>query len=462
MTNATGSCGQTVKVKGSGCILPIKLFTVGEALTSGQWRCYNGGMYVVCQDFDGKLNYPDSKFFKGPYGLEDVLNGAIQPCAGDVLCLCPPIWGACNLDGSKCVPAYGYRACAWDYDPVLKEYRLYTSLKPDNHTKPYEGSIADPKTWDGGYDACGYLNRPVAKDLEGNIYYPGDKNSIFCGVSCAEVTNPDFRVEGGKLRVNFPTPPTPVRIVSIDDSGPETIIKLSDGTEIRGPEVDKDDYVVSYVKTTNAAGESILTITMKSGATHQVTLPAGTASSITDLTNTPNYEAGTIRVNSSDGADTDLDITHPNFWPAAWVRVGDAANKGVNGDKPPAQAQGNANGKVNLKGGFAFDGSGHLVVPKDGSYWVQYRTASKSTIQGLWPTGNRCLVKLMINNVQFSQLIQDDYAGTTIGEELNDYRRHLIDLKKGDTITIKTAEESATNFLDAYDLTIEFQCDSGN
>lgn len=207
MTNATGSCGQTVKVKGSDCILPIKLFTVGEALTAGQWRCYNGGMYVVCKDFDGKLNYPDSKFFKGPYGLEDVLNGAIQPCAGDMLCLCPPIWGACNLDGSKCVPAYGLRACAWDFDPVLQEYRLYTSLKADNHTKPYEGSIANPKTWDGGYDACGYLNRPVAKDLEGNIYYPGDPSTIFCGVSCAEVNNPDFRVEGGKLRVNFPCYP---------------------------------------------------------------------------------------------------------------------------------------------------------------------------------------------------------------------------------------------------------------
>lgn len=310
MTNATGSCGQTVKVKGSGCILPIKLFTVGEALTSGQWRCYNGGMYVVCKDFDGKLNYPDSKFFKGPYGLEDVLNGAIQPCAGDMLCLCPPVWGACNLDGSKCVPAYGLRACAWDYDPVLKEYRLYTSLKADNHTKPYEGSIAVPKTWDGGYDACGYLNRPVAKDLEGNIYYPGDPSTIFCGVSCAEVNNPDFRVEGGKLRVNFPTPPTPVRIVAIDDSGTTTTITLSDGTVISGPEIDKDDYVVSYVKTTNAAGESILTITMKSGATHSVTLPAGTAVSITDLTNTPNYEAGTIQVNSSDGADTTLNITH--------------------------------------------------------------------------------------------------------------------------------------------------------
>ncbi len=204
MNNAIGSCGPVIKAQGSACILPIKAFTVGEALTSGQWRCYNGGMYVVCKDFDGKLNYPDSKYFKGPYGLEDVLNGAIQPCAGDMLCLCPPIWGACNTDGSVCVPAYGLRACAWDYDPVLKEYRLYTSLKADNHIKPYEGSIANPKTWDGGYDVCGYLNRPVAKDLEGNIYYPGNVNTIFCGVSCAEVNNPDFRFEGGKLRVNFP------------------------------------------------------------------------------------------------------------------------------------------------------------------------------------------------------------------------------------------------------------------
>ncbi|TXH71252.1 MAG: hypothetical protein E6Q83_03360 [Thiothrix sp.] len=204
MTNTTNTCGQTVKTKSSACILPIKPFTIGEALESGQWRCHNGGMYVVCKDFDGKLPYPDSKYFKGPFGLEDVLNGAIQPCAGDVLCLCPPIWGACNTDGSRCVPAYGLRQCAWDVDPATGEYRLYTSLKEDNHTRPIDGVKTTPKTWDGGYDACGYLNRPVAKDLEGNIYYPGGKDTIFCGVSCAEVNNPDFRIEGGKLRVNFP------------------------------------------------------------------------------------------------------------------------------------------------------------------------------------------------------------------------------------------------------------------
>lgn len=462
MTNTTGSCGPVIKAKGSACILPIKAFTVGEALTSGQWRCYNGGMYVVCKDFEGKLNYPDSKYFKGPYGLEDVLNGAIQPCAGDMLCLCPPIWGACNLDGSHCIAVYGLRACAWDYDPELGEYRLYTSLKADNHTKPYEGSKATPKTWDGGYDVCGYLNRPVAKDLDGKLYYPGDKDSIFCGVQCSAVDNPDFTYVGGKLRVNFPAPPTPVRIVAIDDSGTQTTITLSDGTVISGPEIDKDDYVVSYVKTVNAAGESILTITMKSGATHQVTLPASTAASITDLTNAPNYENGTIQINSSDGADTVLDITHPNFWPAAWVRVGDAQNKGVNGDKPPGQAQTSTNAKINLKGGFYFNAAGHLVFPKDGAYWTQYRPAVIADGKILYPNGFRNLTQLMINGVRFSQLIMDDHIGTTPGEELNDYRRHLIDFKKGDTLTINTEEDSPAHYLDAYDLNIEFHCGLGN
>lgn len=454
MTNTTGSCGPVIKAKGSACILPIKAFTVGEALTSGQWRCYNGGMYVVCKDFDGKLNYPDSKYFKGPYGLEDVLNGAIQPCAGDMLCLCPPIWGACNLDGSHCIAVYGLRACAWDYDSELGEYRLYTSLKADNHTKPYEGSKTTPKTWDGGYDACGYLNRPVAKDLEGNIYYPGDKDTVFCGVSCAEVNNPDFRIEGGKLRVNFPAPPTPVRIVAIDDSGTQTTITLSDGTVISGPEIDKDDYVVSYVKSVNAAGESILTITMKSGATHQVTLPASTVASITDLTNTPNYEAGTIQVNSSDGADTVLDITHENFWPSAWVRVGTTNNQGANGDKPPNVALNG--GKSHLTGGFTYNGAGHLVAPKNGTYRVMYRPAVIGNQQILYPNGNRCLVKLMISGTQFSQLIMQDHTGTHPGEELNDFRDHDIALSKGDTVTINVAEESPDHWLDAYDLKLQF------
>lgn len=454
MTNTTGSCGPVIKAKGSACILPIKAFTVGEALTSGQWRCYNGGMYVVCKDFDGKLNYPDSKFFKGPFGLEDVLNGAIQPCAGDMLCLCPPIWGACNLDGSHCIAVYGLRACAWDYDPELGEYRLYTSLKADNHTKPYEGSKTTPKTWDGGYDVCGYLNRPVAKDLDGKLYYPGDKDSIFCGVQCSAVDNPDFTYVGGKLRVNFPAPPTPVRIVAIDDSGTQTTITLSDGTVISGPEIDKDDYVVSYVKTVNAAGESILTITMKSGATHQVTLPASTAASITDLTNAPNYENGTIQINSSDGADTVLDITHQNFWPSAWVRVGTTNNQGVSGDKPPNVSL--STGKANLFGGFAFDGNGHLVVPKTGVYRFLYRVASIAQQQILYPTGQRLLCKLMISGTQFSQLIEDDHTGVHTGEEMNDFREHIAVLNKGDTITIVTAEETAGHWLDAYDITIDF------
>lgn len=445
-------------------------------------------MYVVCKDFDGKLNYPDSKYFKGPYGLEDVLNGAIQPCAGDMLCLCPPIWGACNTDESVCVPAYGLRACAWDYDPVLNEYRLYTSLKADNHIKPYEGSIANPKTWDGGYDACGYLNRPVAKDLDGKLYYPGDKDTVFCGVQCSAVDNPDFTYVGGKLRVNFPAPPTPVRIVAIDDSGTQTTITLSDGTVISGPEVDKDDYVVGYSTTKNLAGENVLTITMKSGATHSVTLPAGaidtyttglsvtgttltltqnnglapltvslpagSSSSITDLTNMPNYEAGTIQVNSSDGADTLLDITHENFWPTAWARVGTTNNQGANGDKPPNVSLNG--GKSHLTGGFTYNGAGHFVVPKNGTYRVMYRTAVIGNQQILYPNGNRCLVKLMISGTQFSQLIMQDHTGIHSGEELNDFRDHDIALSKGDTVTINVAEESPDHWLDAYDLKLQF------
>lgn len=71
-----------------------------------------------------------------------------------------------------------------------------------------------------------------------------------------------------------------VKIIAIDDSGTQTTITLSDGTVISGPEIDKDDYVASFTPSKNAAGENALTITMKSGATHQVTLPA--AAVVTD------------------------------------------------------------------------------------------------------------------------------------------------------------------------------------
>lgn len=449
MTNTTNACGQSVKIKGSACILPIKPFTIGEALESGQWRCHNGGMYVVCKAFDGKLAYPDSKYFKGPYGLEDVLNGAIQPCAGDMLCLCPPIWGACNTDGSVCVPAYDLRACAWDYDPVLKEYRLYTSLKADNHIKPYEGSIANPKTWDGGYDVCGYLNRPVAKDLDGNLYYPGDKDTIFCGVQCSAVDNPDFTYANGKLRVNFPATPTPVRIVAIDDSGTQTTITLSDGTVISGPEVDKDDYVVSYVKTTNAAGESILTITMKSGATHSVTLPAAVAvqdTYITGLTIDANGLVTATRNNGLPSLTAQIQFPEPTTMTFPMIGLRGSYTGGAT-DSPPVTTSNTKlhfNMFINATGGFSNTlNQTDIIIPKTGWYRLDHRCTAIYTSA---TPPQKCRTDVILNGVRMDTLGIN--FGTNFFPDVNPLDQQEAEksmyhyCSQGDVITVETGEMS--------------------
>lgn len=177
-------------------------------------------------------------------------------------------------------------------------------------------------------------------------------------------------------------------------------------------------------------------------------------SSITNLSQEPNYNNGTIQINSSDGADTVIDICDARHWPSAWARVGTTNNQGANGDKPPNVSLND--GKSHLTGGFTYNGSGHFVVPKNGTYRVMYRPAVIATQQILYPNGNRCLVKLMINGVQFSQLIMQDHTGIHTGEELNDFRDHDIALSAGDTVTINVAEESAGHWLDAYDLKLQF------
>ena len=124
------------------------------------------------------------------------------------------------------------------------------------------------------------------------------------------------------------------------------------------------------------------------------------------------------------------------------------------GDVPPNVSLNG--GKSHLTGGFTYNGSGHLVVPKNGTYRVMYRPAVIGKQQILYPKGNPCLVKLMISGTQFSQLIMQDHTGIHTGEELNDFRDHDIALSKGDTVTINVAEENSSHWLDAYDLKLQF------
>ncbi|HPQ96460.1 MAG: hypothetical protein KDI44_09205 [Thiothrix sp.] len=187
---ADNCCGNATIINkpGSGnCILPIPSFKAGEALAAGSWRCYNGGMYVTCRDFDGALGYPDSAYFRGPVVLEEILNGALPTCETEKYCLCPPTWTDCDESGDRCIPVFGLNECAWDYDPDAEDYRLYTSLKADNHDRPHTGSMKATPTWDGGFTICEYLNRPVSKNLNGELAYPGDPATRLCQLGCDEV-----------------------------------------------------------------------------------------------------------------------------------------------------------------------------------------------------------------------------------------------------------------------------------
>lgn len=313
-----------------------------------------------------------------------------------------------------------------------------------------------------------FVQSKIQAAISNGLAFNGDNEIV------AKAGNPSIVVDGDGIKVGvigvdrngqpvnagacLVTCSTDLHVIAINDAGTDTVITLSDGTVISGPEIDKDDYVVSYVKTTNAAGESILTITMKSGATHQVTLPAGTASSITDLTNTPNYEAGTIQVNSSDGADTVLDITSPDMWPAAWVRAGGFTTEGGSGVKPPGQAIIDDN----LSGGFSYDAAGNLIIPKTGRWDTDFLVASIAQETKLY-TGNQQLkIGLTINDVVVAARQQDDYTGHHSGEENVRPRIPILNLNKGDKVSVLTTEESPENRMVTYDIKLVFISSLGN
>ena len=66
---------------------------------------------------------------------------------------------------------------------------------------------------------------------------------------------------------------------------------------------------------------------------------------------------------------------------------------------------------------------------------------------------------MVINGAVETQLIQDDYAGKTPGEELNDFRCPTLALNAGDAITVHTVDESSQNWLSAYDVKLVFISD---
>lgn len=177
---------------------------------------------------------------------------------------------------------------------------------------------------------------------------------------------------------------TDLYVTGIDDTGVNTVITLSDGTTISGPEIDKDDYVVNFVQS-----GGILTITMKSGATYSVTLPATQDNYLTNLTIDGN---GLITATRNNGLpDLTVQIPKPETlkFPMATYRGGFGT--------PTTNPVFTGNGKlyfsewINQSGFFPETlGITDIPIPRSGWYRIDHRCTARWT-GGSPPTG-RCSV----------------------------------------------------------------------
>ena len=125
------------------------------------------------------------------------------------------------------------------------------------------------------------LGNGIAFDGNNTLTVKPADNSIIVDANGVKVGQIGVDRNGAPVMVGacLVTCATDLHVTAIDDTGVNTVITLSDGTTISGPEIDKDDYVVNFVQS-----GGVLTITMKSGATYSVTLPATQDNYLTNLT----------------------------------------------------------------------------------------------------------------------------------------------------------------------------------
>ena len=139
--------------------------------------------------------------------------------------------------------------------------------------------------------------------------------------------------------------------------------------------------------------------------------------------------------------------------PSAWVRSGEYAK--TSGEKPPKAGL----IRDELYGGFAYDGSGKLVVPKDGVYAVDFLSASIAQQSILYTSPNNLKVTLLVNGEPLTARNHDDHTGNHGGEENPRPRPLTAPLHAGDVLTVLTEHESGENYLATYDIRLLFQSD---
>ena len=283
---------------------------------------YDPAAEYACNDwviFEGALNkslidentrHPhDKDSWKNYVGIADILTVMFDEQSGHQVTL--PYFNACGDEG--CVMPYGLGACvvvktpAKDQlgnpvldncgNPVFDEL-IHTSLVENNITEPVSGSVADPATWSAGMTACEYFNRPIGVDENGNPITPGGEG---CYVSCSAplaplmwvyadannnvVTIPDGAdIPDGVTRRLTVDLPDDVYVVGVNDSGTTTELTMSDGSVVSGPRIDNDDYVVLTTATKQSNGDTLVTLTLSSGATVSHTIIAKVACSLDYLT----------------------------------------------------------------------------------------------------------------------------------------------------------------------------------
>lgn len=252
---------------------------------------------------------------------------------------------------------------------------------------------------------------------------------------------------------------TDLHVTGIDDSGTSTIITLSDGSTISGPEIDKDDYVASVTASTNAAGDNVLTLTMNSGTTHVVTLPKG-VSVDNYVTGLSINNTGLVTLNRNNGLP---DLTAQIIFPKPEEMVFPMATYRGGFGTPTTNPVFTGNGKlyfsewINQSGFFPETlGITDIPIPRSGWYRIDHRCTARWT-GGSPPTGRCGVFKngTSVNGLSIN-LGTNYFPFMTQNEQREIPKAVHAYFNAGDLITVETSNMGAGAEIIGETLMIQF------
>lgn len=159
-------------------------------------KTYNCDEFVI---FDGKIiqsiisdndQHPhNKKAWKELGTFTDILKHTFSDESGMKLSI--PYWKECNKP--NCKPLVNKGSCYAvkvkkldkdgkpeidDCNEIIYENKIFVSLVDCNSDSPLVGTNKFPKTWDGGFTLCEYLNRPIGYTLNNEPIYSLDKKIL--------------------------------------------------------------------------------------------------------------------------------------------------------------------------------------------------------------------------------------------------------------------------------------------